>query len=110
MYKLLSIFVLVVVIAYFFMPQYEGLDDTQGGVCKSCDDLSFGQCLKCFDCGFCGNGSTGKCMKQNSTFDGPANKEKCSRWYNNDPFWRYNNSNPSENCATTPFVPELPRL
>jgi hypothetical protein len=82
----------------------EGLNEEAGGFCETCDGLTFGQCMKCYNCGFCGSGYKGKCV--NGTIMGPS-KEKvnlfsvnmpaidklpqpyCPRYYQNDNFWNY---------------------
>lgn len=66
----------------------ENFNETQGIYCKNCNNLNFGQCIRCYNCGFCqNNNNSGYCMK------GELNKnEKCKgMWITNDIFWRKNN-------------------
>lgn len=101
-------------------PTVEGFGESTGDYCESCDNLTFGQCMKCFNCGFCGNGYNGKCV--NGTIAGP-NKLKenvstvvydknnnaepqCLNYYHNDDFWRYLNvsNNYSNIDVAKPFT------
>lgn len=95
-------------------PKIEGFGESIGDYCKSCDNLPFGQCMKCFNCGFCG-----KCV--NGTIAGPNkinenvssvvyNKNtdvepQCPNYYHNDNFWRYLNVSNDYNHidVTKPF-------
>lgn len=65
----------------------EGLDETVGGNCASCDNISFGQCMKCMNCGFCASKYSGKCVK--GSLIGPDKNTSCRRYYQNDIFWNY---------------------
>jgi hypothetical protein len=66
-------------------------------MCNSCDNLSFGQCLDCTNCGFITtDGAKGKCVK--GFTHGPSKPHtypKTSRWYHSDDFWRYMHSKPN---------------
>lgn len=82
----------------------EGLNEGTAHYCNNCDELTFGQCLECYNCGFCGKGGSGKCMR--GTFTGPNNKElerTCPRWYHNDQFWRYINGTGDSKCIDRAF-------
>jgi hypothetical protein len=82
----------------------EKLDENAGRYCSSCEDRSFGQCLQCYNCGFCGSGNKGMCMK--GTFAGiqdDPNKQCPGKWYTNDTYWRNNNTNPDEFKSDMPF-------
>ena len=82
----------------------ENLDDIQGRYCEKCDGLSFGQCMRCFNCGFKAEGYKGKCMK--GEMIAPKNLKSTERWLTNDTFWRNIYANPSNNCASTSFTQE----
>lgn len=85
-------FILVILtILYIFAvasgPCIEGMDNTYGGHCRSCDNKSFGQCMNCSNCGFCvDKDGVGKCVS--GDMFGPWDKSKCVNYYHNDPYWR----------------------
>ena len=74
--------------------QTEHLNDINGHACGSCDDLSFGQCLGCYNCRFVGEGYSGKCENKNIT--DPVDSSK--RYYYNDTFYRYLGLDPTQRC------------
>jgi hypothetical protein len=56
-------------------------NNTTGKQCIDCYKKSFGQCLDCFNCGYCDN----KCISGN--IFGPSDKKiKCKRWFHNDDY------------------------
>ena len=69
----------------------EMLTENAGGYCTECNERTFGQCLKCYNCGYCKNGKTGKCMRGN--IFGPDTKTKCDTWLTNDNYQRNNEIN-----------------
>lgn len=82
--------VLIIIVYKFLVRQDEYFDSFYGDYCKSCSEKTFGQCMKCSNCGFAvvDNSSAGKCM--NGTYRGPNNKQtKYFRWLHNDPITRY---------------------
>lgn len=89
------LFAFIIFVIFFLYSQIggrtktvENLDEGNGRYCENCNDLTFGQCIKCINCGYCGKKDSGKCVQ--GTFMGtkPEDKEKCTRWFQNDPFWR----------------------
>lgn len=85
----------------------EGLNENSGGYCTSCDGKTFGQCIRCFNCGFCDN----KCMS--GTFAGPTNVKnlntknlnKCNgRWYHTDMFWTNLKRENKELCLQGAYI------
>jgi hypothetical protein len=103
------IFVLIYLYAIATDKCVEGLDQTYGTLCESCDNRSYGQCLRCYNCGFCESSDSidstgaykGKCMK--GDFSGPSDKtQKCNKWYSNDPFW--SNAATEDQCIFPAFA------
>ena len=91
---IIIIIVLFIICVYItvFNKYFEHLDEQTGRYCPSCDKMSFGQCLQCYNCGFCASGHKGRCMKGTAFGRDPVDKKnddfrKC-RWYHNDTFWR----------------------
>jgi hypothetical protein len=79
----------------------EGLDDISGRLCQTCDGLSFGKCIQCFNCAFKAQGYKGKCVSGESIPDKPL--ESTERWLVNDTFWRSVYATPRTSCALAPF-------
>ena len=55
---------------------------------EGCEGRKFGQCMRCFNCGFLSKDGKGKCMKGNMY--GPEDNKpeyNNARWIYNDPFW-----------------------
>lgn len=82
----------------------ENLDDITGRYCETCDNLSFGQCIKCFNCRFKPEDKPysykGKCVNGDITSQDTIEYGK--KWITNDTFWRNNNSN--NKCALSAFM------
>lgn len=84
-------FILLLVILFiiykilFSSNNNENFNRTNGKWCDNCEKKSFGQCLDCFNCGFCETESgMGFCTKGNVY--GPNNHKTCKRWIHNDDF------------------------
>ncbi len=59
---------------------------SSGKWCDNCEKKSFGQCLDCYNCGFCvSDYGKGYCTKGN-VYGPESNKENCSRWIHSDEF------------------------
>ena len=106
--KLFAIICIIVLIFYVYVyfsncnKQLEGLNEGTSHYCHNCNDLSFGQCMECYNCGFCASGNKGKCVS--GSFMGPQSiwgdekQKNCPRYYHNDQFWRYLNSDKANEC------------
>ncbi len=81
----------------------ETLDEGNGKYCASCDNLQFAQCIRCINCGYCGDKDSGKCVKGTFMGTDPKDKAKCTRWFSNDPFWRFANSVDKQNSIMTAY-------
>ena len=66
----------------------ENFNLTTGKYCINCEKKTFGQCMDCFNCGFCLTGKDmGYCTS--GTRLGPDVRDKtCKRWIHNDEFSR----------------------
>ncbi len=84
---ILLLVVLFVIYKLLFASQdLENFNRTTGKWCDNCEKKSFGQCLDCFNCGFCVTESgKGYCTKGN-VFGPYDNNENCVRWIHNDEF------------------------
>lgn len=81
-------FLVISYILYLLMNSTEHLDASSGVYCETCNGRSIGQCMKCYNCGFCAEGGKGTCMR--GSFSGPNDdKVTCPRWIQNDPFWSW---------------------
>ncbi len=91
---LLIILFLIIIIIYF--SNKESFGRISGKWCINCNKKSYGQCMDCFNCGFCvTDKNKGYCTP--GTVFGPTNlKEKCQRWIHNDDF--SNNLNRINKC------------
>lgn len=80
---ILALFIVYKIYTYNYL---ENFNRTHGKWCENCEKKSFGQCLDCFNCGFCITESgKGYCTKGNVF--GPYDfNEKCKRWVHNDEF------------------------
>ena len=95
--NIIAFLIIILIILYLFAisinTKVEGLDLTYGTFCESCETKSYGDCMRCFNCGFCESETDkktgaykGQCMKGDLT--GPYDRSvKCNKWYVNDPFW-----------------------
>jgi hypothetical protein len=83
------LFIIILITIYKFYDIYlntENFNRTHGKWCENCKEKSFGQCLDCFNCGFCITESgKGYCTKGN-VFGPKDSSEKCKRWIHNDEF------------------------
>ena len=83
------IFLIILFIIYKIFDVCDNQEDfnrTTGKWCENCGTKSFGQCLDCFNCGFCVSGSgKGYCTKGN-VFGPQEIQEDCTRWIHNDEF------------------------
>jgi hypothetical protein len=59
----------------------EGFNEQNGQFCTTCRNKTLGQCLKCFNCGYCVDKfGRGTCI--GGDYTGPYNFERCSKYYN----------------------------
>ena len=66
----------------------ENFNLTTGKWCINCEKKTFGECMDCFNCGFCATGpNQGYCTKGN-LFGPDKYTEKCQKWIHNDEFSR----------------------
>ena len=104
---LITLIILLILLCIYVTYQYnynwEGFSDYSGKYWSSCDNKSFGQCIQCYNCGFSvdpSNGYSGKCV--NGSVFGP-NKKINGVWYQNNNFWRYNNTIGDVNCISKSY-------
>jgi len=81
----IAIIAVIIILFIFFVCKKktevttEHFNDQTGRFCSSCENLPFGQCTRCFNCGYCtdlyGNG---KCIP--GDYKGPYNAERCNNW------------------------------
>ena len=86
MLNIIVILVLLILFVYLitFHASKENLDEIQGRYCPDCNSLSFGQCIRCYNCRFKAHGYKGKCV--NGSIMKPQKDD--NRYYYNDTFWR----------------------
>ncbi len=89
--------ILICLIIYYFTSTKENFNRTTGKWCDNCETKSFGQCMDCFNCGFCMTESnSGYCTKGNVF--GPAKHDsECKKWMHNDDFIK--NLHQSNTCG-----------
>ncbi len=90
----LLILLFVIFIIYKFFYNTESFSRIYGKFCRQedCKNKTFGQCLDCFNCGFClEDENKGVCVPGN--IYGPTNKnKKCMKYIHNDEFYtNFNN-------------------
>lgn len=106
------LFLIIYIYSVFSMPcnkQIEKMDEMGGKYCENCENKTFGQCMRCFNCGFYSEspGYKGKCIP--GTFRGPDNpqlwkdKVKYGLWLHNDNFWRHANKLEVDECIYQPY-------
>jgi hypothetical protein len=83
----------------------ENFGEFEANYCHSCDNLPFGQCIRCVNCGFDSKGYKGKCVKGEMV--SPNNLPSTHRWITHDTAWRNIYALPNENCASAPFIEDL---
>ena len=83
---LFILFSLLCSIIYCFIINKENFNRTTGKWCENCETKSFGQCMDCFNCGFCmTEANSGYCTKGN-IFGPEKYNDKCKKWMHNDEF------------------------
>ena len=85
--KLIQVLVIIIIfILIYKLSSTENFGRISGKWCDDCTKKSFGQCMDCFNCGFCLTESNkGYCTK--GTVFGPNKmSEKCNRWIHNDDY------------------------
>ena len=93
------ILLVAIIIIFIFTKKYktEHYNDQTGKFCLQCKHKNINECLRCFNCGWCvDENGNGACIP--GDYKGPANYEKCKRWYSEfgcskttNPVW-YNKS------------------
>jgi len=98
MLLILLAFLVIVYVIYSCFFKNEGFGRISGKWCEDCGKKSFGQCMDCFNCGFCmTDKNKGYCTK--GTVFGPNNKsDRCQRWIHNDDY--VSNLHRSNTCNT----------
>ncbi len=93
--KLALTLVLLFVIYKYFLTT-ENFGRISGKWCKDCNKKTFGQCMDCFNCGFClSESNKGYCTS--GTVFGPKDKsENCLRWIHADDY--INNLHRTNTC------------
>jgi hypothetical protein len=96
--KYLIVLVLIVLFIIYKYFNTENFGRISGKWCIDCNKKSFGQCMDCFNCGFCLTESNkGYCTS--GTVFGPKDKsDKCLRWIHNDDY--INNLHRTNTCNT----------
>ena len=86
--KFILLSILLTICVLFLVYNQEHYGRIHGKWCEKCNKKTFGQCMDCFNCGFCLKGNNkGYCTE--GTVFGPNNKyEKCQRWIHNDDYSR----------------------
>jgi len=93
---LIILFILLIIYLISRYYSQENFNRNTGKWCINCEQKSFGQCMDCFNCGFCmTEKNKGYCTK--GTVFGPNNiDDKCIRWMHNDEY--ANNLNKTNTC------------
>ena len=88
MMKFILLSILLTICVLFLIYNQEHYGRIHGKWCEKCNKKTFGQCMDCFNCGFCLTGAdSGYCTS--GTYMGPSVRDKtCKRWIHNDEYSR----------------------
>lgn len=104
-YILLILAIIIMALLFMYTNKTEHFNEQNGQLCLSCEGKNYGDCLKCFNCGYgfktFPNGVVnGTCVVGN--MHGPYNNEDFDRWDNIDPLSKLEYMNDHPKCSYGP--------